>query len=875
VYDGKPLQAITHSVTPAIAEPDARTINYTWKSPGHFRLTPSNTPTLRDIIEGLAELQHRLCFVLTLYTHEIKAEPEMYPVRFQLRVAIPGDTEPASIGELENSLGHIFPEAPLTPTYSQPDNKQPTHLVTRHASRLLTTVPAPGELHEQNLTVQQVPFDDGDLDNPEIYYDPTWSLPTPIDPSHELGRKTIGYGPSQLPITLLRIAENSPEVNWTDQPLNSHLQKDIYELSRLDQPLFIIDSRDNISGYYSAIKNVNPHAESPNIIYKPSDAFRPEFDRHKPTEASPALVNYLMKFFQYNDAVFFLDLSQSKSPVHDATTFYTALHCAIRRRREADMDPACSLVIDDAGVLIQDTLLQRIDASWPIPQEANITLQCRYPMGTSVGTTASSLNQTTATQATTLEQVMMTVADSTAIRNTPSTRKLLSQLDSSSPLTKELIQLSRTHNNDVTLWADKTAPSSDVVGSGLVPYSTSDTESLNPEAVDGFDHFINIQSMTIDWDKYTPESKTQSTTDTQNERASASGGPPSTRIARPQQTTNAQLPEGAVFDPDSDTYQCTACQERRNTVQSGLRRVCQCCSKSASHVDRAALRAIPPIEVKRSAAEIAESPCSEAQLVFLRACYLAKQFGFDPVFQFDPLTDSMQRLREDLGISAEAVAELTDMTVDGQGILTKQTTTTPHTVYNITATGRKLIAEALSDGIDFGPGIGDLNESMLHRIGVQYLCRYLAATYGQPANRTVQHYYRLPSGEVIDAVVLEEDTLVVAAEMECHNNDVGGADSSCRSTYQKLMNCDSTEAIWVFETGEHWSVATEELATAHRDPQSPIEFRDSGYSRSYISKDPTLEYPGMSAALTLASLLKTVDYPPSLYQRDHSQFYPD
>jgi len=232
----------------------------------------------------------------------------------------------------------------------------------------------------------------------------------------------------------------------------------------------------------------------------------------------------------------------------------------------------------------------------------------------------------------------------------------------------------------------------------------------------------------------------------------------------------------------------------------------------------------------------------------------------------------MQHIQEDLGIAADAIEELTALTVNGNGVLTKQASTTPRTVYNVTATGRKLIAETLEDGVDFGPGIGDLNESALHRIGVQYLCHYLEQEYAQSRDRIVKHYHKLPSNEVIDAVVVEQGEVVVAAEMECHNNDVGGADSSCRSTYRKLQNLDVEEALWVFETGDHWVAVNNALATAHSDPDSPIEFRDSGYGRSTISKGFARSYPGMTEALTLSTLVRSVEYPLSLYQHDLRQF---
>jgi hypothetical protein len=879
--DGKEFTETFRSATPTgdtmLGMVETRPFTYHWHSHDQFRFIRDDAPSLLELIERLQQVPHPLVFAVTLHpTAETHDRIELYPVQFRLRLSVSEQTDSETFGEIEQSLRSIFPEAPLVPNRADLETDPPKHLASRHATRLLTTVPSPTELHKRSVCGLRVPLEDSELSTPEIYYDPTWSLGTPFDEHRRVGTEPVGYSSSRLPATLLRIAGSNPGVDWSDQPPTDGFLNDVRQFTTLDQPLFIVDTRDNLREYYLAINDKTGFGEPQPLSHWMAEAFRSQLDYGGPAEAPRALCNYLVNCVRQSNWVMIIDLSDSSSPARDATTFFVGLLHAIGYLQEPDTegDPACSLAIDDAGVLLQDDLMKRMDADWPIPQEAAVSLQCRYPIGTSKGTTQPSLGQTTATQATILRTLMTTVADGTVIENTASTRKLFRQLDISRDFVDELAQLSRDLWDGTHLWGDRMGPTPNV-RTGLLAHEEAHEESHDPENYNVFEYDSVPRTQSIDWDTYRPASTTESQTTGTERESTTTAGPPGTRIARPQQTTEASLPQGAVFDPDSDTYQCTACERRYDPVQSGLWRVCQCCGKSASHIDRDAVRAIPPVEPKRSATEIADSPCSEAQLVFLRACYLAKQFAFDPVFQFDPLTDSMQRLREDLSIAPDAVAELTDLTVDGQGVLTKQATTTPHTVYNVTATGRSLIAETLDDGVDFGPGVGDLNESMLHRIGVQYLCRYLESTHGQSPDRTVQHYHQLPTGEVIDAVVLEDDTIVVAAEMECHNNDVSGAESSCRSTYRKLMDCESTESIWVFETGDHWSVVTEELAAAHRDPQSPIEFRDSGYSRSYISKDPSLKYPGLTEALTLAGLLKTVDYPSALYQRDHTRFRPD
>jgi hypothetical protein len=149
----------------------------------------------------------------------------------------------------------------------------------------------------------------------------------------------------------------------------------------------------------------------------------------------------------------------------------------------------------------------------------------------------------------------------------------------------------------------------------------------------------------------------------------------------------------------------------------------------------------------------------------------------------------------------------------------------------------------------------------------------LSSEYAGDQDRSVVAYHKLPNGKIIDAVVLDTTgEIVVAAEMECENNDVTGEGSSPRSTYAKLAPLDLEEAIWVFETGGHWEAATADLATASQGANDDFDFREQGYSRSSLSGDPVLDYSGMTKAMTLSTLSKLVPYPTGLYDRDPTRF---
>lgn len=612
-------------------------------------------------------------------------------------------------------------------------------------------------------------------------------------------------------------------------------------------------------------------------------------------EYDPKLEGWLKDCWDRNE-LFLFDFSESTTPQMDASSILTALKKTGESLQENRLFDRGTVAIDDPTLLLTDTVLEDLATATAFQDRASILLNIRHPVGISSTTTGGIDPMPTNQQATSVAEFIDAATDFLVVENTQEMHDLLDQ-DGISPTIEQAVTTQTTRHPESD-WSF-VQPSSEVYGvaAGSLdydppepprPYVRPDRYSaieLADESVTvadclGDQQFIDGRAGAPDWHNYaglgTPsasQSDTAGSTPSTPDGPTASGGVRS-RIAQSVQTTDENLPAGVHYHEQSDNYVCESCEQRYNPTQQGLRRVCQCCDRSVRVVDRDSLRQIPLLDLKLSAAEITRSPLTEAQLRTLQAVYLAKRFAFDPVFQFDPLTDSMTTLLDDLGVEQGNIDELLSGTHNGQSLLTKQAETTPHTVYNITSTGRSFINESAKQGYDWGPGRGDLNESTLHRIGVVFLAAFLKERYADQPERNVNVYYELPNGKVVDVVVLDADReVVVAAEMECDNNDQSGEGSSPRSTYSKLAPLDLEEAVWVFETGDHWASATADLAAAHENPSSEIEFRESGYGRSYLSKDPSLEYPGMTEALTLSTLTEVSPYPRGLYDRDPTRFF--
>ncbi|MFC6722068.1 hypothetical protein ACFQHN_31895 [Natrialbaceae archaeon GCM10025896] len=618
------------------------------------------------------------------------------------------------------------------------------------------------------------------------------------------------------------------------------------------------------------------------LATKLADRTRVEYE--KPLE------HLLAKVWKQKSNIIF-DMSGCETPRIDTESILLALESLVEGSPVSNYSARATLAIDDPVLLLSNSKLNSLADSTQYQQHINMLLNVRHPFAMSPAAPTQINPQTTQTQIRTLDNLINSSVDLLLVENSKQVWDLLKH-DDFSLRVETMVERELTQNRDTDWVFVQTDLDGFPVPAGSVDYAPDQaglplrysSATSNFVEISGRNHlklcFESDQILggvdSINWENY---SETNMTAKTIDEKAKTTDNQPATgevtsRIARPTQVNKTNLPQGATVNEHSNNYVCEHCGERYDLTQKGLHRVCQCCEKSVELVDRERLREIPPIRLKLSEEEIDASPLSQDQLRLLKAIYLAKRFRFDPVSQFDPLTESMKLIIDDLGIDSDAVESLCDYTdEDNQAYLSKQTSTTVHTVYNITSAGRTHIREPAKEGYDWGVGQGDLNESTLHRIGVALLCYWLSDEYADDPDRSVTAYHKLPNGKVIDAVVLDgTGEVVVAAEMECENNDVTGEGSSPRSTYSKLAALDLEEAIWVFETGGHWEAATADLATASTGANDEFDFREKGYSRSYLSSNPKLEFSGMTKAMTLSTLSKLAPYPPGLYGRDPTRF---
>jgi hypothetical protein len=308
-----------------------------------------------------------------------------------------------------------------------------------------------------------------------------------------------------------------------------------------------------------------------------------------------------------------------------------------------------------------------------------------------------------------------------------------------------------------------------------------------------------------------------------------------------------RLPAPIVYDERSHTLRCATCDTRYDPTLDGLRDGVDCCQSLAA-IDR---DDIPPCQssLKLSPEEVAASPFSLAQLLYTQAVFNAQQGVFDPL-EYDITTDSMRRLQEYVGIDRDAVQTLLD-----EGVLRKDTTY-PHLLYSVAPQARSVIGEAYREGIDYGDGRGDLEESSEHVILVEVAARWAAHTFVDDPERpgtTVKRYHELDDGRRLDCAVLDDDGDVrVAIEAERVNNDTREA---VPADYDKLAACAPDEAVWVV-TGRQ---DAHDVLQALNDPLDGEPRVTTTYSETSPPQRWRIDRPGATAFHTFAYLRRALD----------------
>lgn len=296
-----------------------------------------------------------------------------------------------------------------------------------------------------------------------------------------------------------------------------------------------------------------------------------------------------------------------------------------------------------------------------------------------------------------------------------------------------------------------------------------------------------------------------------------------------------RLPRTVAYEAASHALRCRRCDNRYDPSFDGLVRAIECCA-SLDDVERDDIP-ICALNLKLTPEERAVSEWSETQLLFLQAVYNAQQLRYDPV-EYDLLSDSMIRLQEYTGIDTDALQDLLDADV------LRHDTDHPHRLYSVTPDGRDAIGESYRQGVDYGHGQGDLEESSQHVFGVEIARQYLETEYvSDPDSRVseVVPYYDLDENRRLDLAGLDADGgIVVTVEVERINHDVARA---VPEDYDKMAACDPEEAIWVVMTQ---SAGHDVLQALNDPPEGPVRVEKT-YAATTPPQQFRIETPGLTA----------------------------
>jgi hypothetical protein len=322
------------------------------------------------------------------------------------------------------------------------------------------------------------------------------------------------------------------------------------------------------------------------------------------------------------------------------------------------------------------------------------------------------------------------------------------------------------------------------------------------------------------------------------ESAASDDAPPAVRVDSALPHTK-RLPPTVEYDDSIHALRCTRCDTRYDPSSDGMQRAIECCS-SIDAVDGDDIP-ICELNLKLTEAERLGSEWSDTQLMFLQAVYNAQQLRFDAL-EYDLLWDSMLRLQEYVGIESDAVQDLIDAD------LLRHDTDRPHRLYTVSPEGRNVIGESYRQGVDYGHGQGDLEESSEHVLGVEVGRRYLEGEYQDDPESEVAEvipYYDLGDNQRLDlAGVDDEGDVVVAIEVERVNHDVKRA---VPEDFDKMAACDPDEAIWIVmsHTEGH------DVLAALNDPLEGDARVEKTYAKTSPVSSFRISVPGLTAMYTV------------------------
>lgn len=309
-----------------------------------------------------------------------------------------------------------------------------------------------------------------------------------------------------------------------------------------------------------------------------------------------------------------------------------------------------------------------------------------------------------------------------------------------------------------------------------------------------------------------------------------------------------RLPDCVVYQQTRHQLACRSCETTYRPTFDGLLRTIECCHRLGD-IDR---DNIPVIDCypNLDAEAVTASDLTAGQVCIMQAIHDATHQRHHPL-AFDLVTDSMVLLREYTGVDHEAVVALRE-----RGLITRDTNQTPHRVYSLTPAGREQLDITLTEGREYGDGVGDLSESALHRLAVELSRRYLYQEFvlddASPVTEAVD-YHAVGDGKRLDAAGLDADgEVVVALEAERVNND---RKEAVPADYDTMAACDPDHAIWVVMNRDGGHTVLEAL----NEPAEGPPRVETTYGGSTPPHQFRLDAPGCTAMYTVSRLATIVD----------------
>jgi hypothetical protein len=396
---------------------------------------------------------------------------------------------------------------------------------------------------------------------------------------------------------------------------------------------------------------------------------------------------------------------------------------------------------------------------------------------------------------------------------------------------------------------DQPEPRPFLVGSASPPLGDSAGDRpLSPADRDAFNVAMDgVREWTLAESGLTLDSPSAATQEEQEQEETADDSERSKGRIDSALPHTKRMPPTVQYTGSIQALRCTKCDNRYDPDIAGIKRAIACCS-SLDDIDRDDVP-ICDLNLKLTPEERAVSEWSDHQLMFLQAVYNAQQLRYDPL-EYDLLYDSMIRLQEYVGIETDAVQDLLDA-----GVLSHDTDH-PHRLFTVTPKGRPLIGENYRQGVDYGHGKGDLEESSLHVLAVEIGRRYLEQAFLRNPNSSVTEvvaYHDIDEKRRLDAAALDADgNVVVALEAERINHDVNEA---VPADFDKMAACDPEEAIWVVPT----IADAHDVLAALNDPPDGTPRVEKAYSRTVPPQKFRIDTPGCTAIHPLERLRDRLD----------------